>query len=68
MPETPAWAKAFNDRKLADARAGESWMPFTGPALRQMPSERGGPLYEAIYASPFGNELLLEFASELLRA
>jgi hypothetical protein len=66
MPELPAWAKAFNDRKLADARAGESWMPFTGPALRQMPSERSGPLYEAIYDSPFGNELLLEFASELL--
>jgi hypothetical protein len=66
MPELPAWVKTFNDRKLADARAGESWMPFTGPALLQMPAERSEKLYEAVYGSPFGNELLLEFASELL--
>ena len=66
MPEMPAWAKAFNDRKLADARAGEAWNPFTGPALTTMPSERTEKLYEAVYASPFGNDMLLEFASELL--
>jgi len=66
MPELAPWVKTFNDRKLADARAGESWTPFTGPALLQMPAERSAKLYDAVYGSPFGNELLLEFASELI--
>jgi arylsulfatase A-like enzyme len=35
-------------------------------ALRQLPAERGSALYDAIYGSPYGNELLLAFASELL--
>ena len=34
--------------------------------LKQFPSERGAPLYDAIYGSPFGNELLFDFASELM--
>ena len=41
MPEMPAWAKAFNDRKLADARAGrgvDSHSPV--PRFHSMPSER----------------------------
>jgi arylsulfatase A-like enzyme len=31
-----------------------------------MPKELGQPFYEAVFASPFGNELLLEFASHAL--
>ena len=35
-------------------------------SLRQMPAELGATLYDAIYGSPFGNDLLLDFAGELL--
>ena len=36
------------------------------PRSGQLPAERGAALYNAIYGSPFGNELLLDFAGELL--
>ena len=32
----------------------------------QLPAERGAALYDAVYGSPFGNDLLLDFAGELL--
>ena len=52
----------------ADAHAGASWTVLSAPAtsLRQLPAERGAALYDAIYGSPYGNELLLDFAAELL--
>jgi predicted AlkP superfamily pyrophosphatase or phosphodiesterase len=67
-PEAPDWVRTFNDRKSADAHAGGSWTVLSTPAtiLRQFPAERGDALYDAIYGSPYGNELLLEFAGELL--
>ena len=60
--------QAFNDRKLPDADAGASWTVLSAPSplLRQLPAERGAALYEAVYGSPFGNELLVDFAGELL--
>jgi predicted AlkP superfamily pyrophosphatase or phosphodiesterase len=63
-----AWVQSFNERKLPDADAGANWTVLSAPSrsLRQLPAERGGPLYEAIYGSPYGNELLVEFAGELL--
>ena len=66
--EPPAWLVTFNDRKAGDAHAGGSWTLLATPAtvLKQFPSERGAPLYDAIYGSPFGNELLFDFASELI--
>ncbi len=35
-------------------------------SLRQFPTERGADLYDAVYGSPVGNELVLSFAGELL--
>ena len=68
MPDVPAWVKAFNDRHLADAHLGEEWTPLSPPSvsLKQMPKEVGQPFYEAVFGSPFGNELLLEFATDAL--
>ena len=34
--------------------------------MRKLPTERGAALYDAVYASPYGNELLADFAIELL--
>ena len=55
-------------RKLADSHAGASWTGLSAPGtvLKQMPAEHGTALYEAVYGSPYGNDLLLEFAGELL--
>ena len=66
--DTPEWVRTFNDRKLADTHAAESWTSLALPSnpLRQLPNERGAALYDAVYGSPFGNELLLSFADELL--
>jgi Type I phosphodiesterase / nucleotide pyrophosphatase len=68
MPDVPAWVKAFNDRHLADTHLGQEWTPLSPPAmsLKQLPKERGTPFYEAVFGSPFGNELLLEFATNAL--
>jgi hypothetical protein len=67
--DAPDWVRSFNDRKLADADAGASWTVLSAPSrsLRQLPPEHDAALYEAIYSSPYGNDLLVEFASELLR-
>jgi Type I phosphodiesterase / nucleotide pyrophosphatase len=68
MNQEPAWVRAFNDRQMADDWIGESWTPLASPApvLRRLPTEKGTTFYEAVYGSPFGNDLLLEFASAAL--
>ena len=68
MPDVPAWVRAFNARHLADSHLGQVWTPLSPPAvsLKQLPKERGTPFYEAVFGSPFGNELLLAFATDAL--
>jgi hypothetical protein len=68
VKDTPEWVRAFNDKKPADAEAGVSWTALSSPAtaLRRLPAERGPALYEAVYGSPYGNEMLADFATELL--
>jgi hypothetical protein len=66
--EPPEWVHAFNERRLGDTHAGASWNALSAPSmpLKQFPAEPGAALYNAVYGSPIGNELLLDFASELL--
>jgi predicted AlkP superfamily pyrophosphatase or phosphodiesterase len=68
LTDVPAWVKAFNDRHLPDTHLGQEWTPLSPPAvsLKQLPKERGTPFYEAVFGSPFGNELLLAFATDAL--
>lgn len=68
MGDIPAWVRAFNDRRLADEFAGEAWMPLSAPQtlLRQLPKELSPALYDAVWGSPFGNELLLDFAADAI--
>ena len=68
MPDVPAWVKGFNARHVADAHLGKDWTPLSPPSvsLKQMPKELGTPFYEAVFGSPFGNDLLLEFATNAL--
>jgi predicted AlkP superfamily pyrophosphatase or phosphodiesterase len=68
MKEAPVWVRTFNDRRQPDTLAGRAWTPVSPPAavLRQLPPQTGAALYEAIYGSPFGNEMLLTFVSEAI--
>ena len=59
----PAWAEAFNAKKVADAYAGKVWaLTGSGKPLSMLASEPGRTLYEGIYNSAFGNDLLESFA------
>lgn len=60
--EAPEWVRTFNERKPADAHPGASWSALSPPSvsLRNIPAERVAALYNAVYGSPFGNELLLD--------
>ena len=66
--EAPPWLVTFNERKIADTHAGQAWSLLTTPSqvLKQLPAEVGAGLYDAVYGSPFGNELLLKLADEVL--
>jgi predicted AlkP superfamily pyrophosphatase or phosphodiesterase len=58
--DAPAWVKEANAARPADRYAGETWMGH------QMPQP--GPLYSAIEATPYGNELVEAFAERALAA
>jgi Type I phosphodiesterase / nucleotide pyrophosphatase len=60
-PDLPGWVKEFNARHVADGYAGKTWVGGTLPAV-------GPKLYEAVYGSPFGNELLADLAEAALTA
>jgi predicted AlkP superfamily pyrophosphatase or phosphodiesterase len=65
--DLPEWVRAFNDRRAVDSNAGVTWTALSPSIpLRMLPAGRDTKLFDAVYSSPFGNELLLEFASELL--
>jgi arylsulfatase A-like enzyme len=67
-PALPAWLTAFNERKLPDSYAGKTWTLAQGTPTEPhvMPAKSGGPLYTAVFGSPFGNDLLLALATETL--
>ena len=63
--DVPPWVQAFNDRRAADSLAGQSWLALSvgAPMMKQLPKETGTTLYEAVYGSPFGNQMLLDFTT-----
>ena len=68
FPDVPEWVRTFNGRRTADAHAGAAWTVLASPStppLRRLP-EGGAALYDAIYGSPFGNELVVQFSNEAL--
>jgi predicted AlkP superfamily pyrophosphatase or phosphodiesterase len=68
FPALPAWMTAFNQRKLPDSYVGKTWTLAEGKPTEPhvMPDKIGGPLYTAVFGSPFGNDLLLALAKETL--
>ncbi len=66
----PDWVTAFNARGQAASFAGRKWEfldPASGPG-RSMPPAASAQLYSAVYGSPFGNELLRDFAISALES
>lgn len=68
LDAVPGWVQAFNDRKLADAHLGGTWTALAAPSpiLLELPKVAGAAFYDAIWDSPYGNDLVFQFASELL--
>ncbi|MBY0504728.1 MAG: alkaline phosphatase family protein [Bryobacteraceae bacterium] len=68
FPALPEWAKAFNQRRLVDKYAGLDWVfDKSSPKGTKKMSPVGEKLSAEIYSSPFGNELLEQFAEEAVR-
>jgi predicted AlkP superfamily pyrophosphatase or phosphodiesterase len=61
FPQLPGWAKDFNAGRRADKYANVTWLGHKMP-------EGGDKLFAAIDASPFGNELIEQFAERALQA
>lgn len=57
----PAWVDQFNKSRPADKYANLDWMGHKMPAA-------GGKLYSALEATPYGNELIEQFAQRALAA
>lgn len=62
FPALPAWAQAFNAEKRADRYAGQSWEG------QQFPATTGPDLYGALDSTAHADQLVLEFALQLLSA
>lgn len=61
--DLPLWVKSFDARHPSDKLAGAEWTIAGAPAKSiHLPTTAGPGLYNAIFDSPFGNELLETFA------
>jgi hypothetical protein len=58
----PEWAEAANKARPADQYAGQTWRN------RKLPAQPGPQLYGAVDSTPFGDELVLNFAVSALSA
>jgi arylsulfatase A-like enzyme len=61
FPDLPDWVKAFNASHPADRYAGKQWNAKTFVAA-------GPKLYASLPASPWGNELIEEFAERAMQS
>ena len=69
--DLPAWVQAFNRGDAARRYASAKWMPVDAGAaaqpFRMLPAVLGKAYYEAMIATPFGNEMLEAFAEQALK-
>ena len=62
MRDLPAWVQAFNKSDAAGKYAAGKWGAF-----RTLPSVLGKPYYEAMIATPYGNDMLEALAEDALK-
>jgi predicted AlkP superfamily pyrophosphatase or phosphodiesterase len=79
--EVPNWTEEFNHKNVVESYAGKQWVPMLGgdsPAYHKnqvpglfphaMPEQPGRELNEAVYGSPFGDEILEDLAEAAAKA
>ena len=79
--QPPQWIDQFNRNHMIDSYAGKQWTPLLDPNSpayhasevagqfpHPMPEKPGRELYEAVYSSPFGDELLESLVETVVRA
>lgn len=71
MPSLPAWVQEFNKSNAASRYVSAKWMPFeagegAAPFLT-LPAILGKQYYEAMIATPYGNDMLEAFAEDALK-
>jgi predicted AlkP superfamily pyrophosphatase or phosphodiesterase len=75
FPELPAWVKDFNDGRPADKYLKAGWKPIVpGPGegastvYKKMAAAPSQEFYGSLEASPYGNELVEQFAERAIDA
>jgi len=79
--QLPPWADEFNRKRIIDTYAGKQWTQVLDPDSpayhrhevvgqfpHPMPAKTGRELNEAVYSSPFGDELLETFTEAAVTA
>src|SRR4051794_5014864 len=64
MPDLPAWASGFNGKKLAAKYVEQPWTTF--PNWKLKAAEGSATPYQNLEASPWGNELIEQFAESAI--
>jgi predicted AlkP superfamily pyrophosphatase or phosphodiesterase len=62
MKDLPAWVQAFNKSDAANKYVSAKWMAF-----KTLPAVLGKPYYEAMIATPYGNDMLEAFTEQALK-
>jgi predicted AlkP superfamily pyrophosphatase or phosphodiesterase len=62
MKDLPAWVQAFNKSDAANKYVSAKWMAF-----KTLPAVIGKPYYEAMIATPYGNDMLEAFTEQALK-
>lgn len=73
FPDLPAWVKEFNARRSPDKYLNAEWTPLVPspdwPAFsKRMAGQPGPGFYNALEATPYGNELIEQFAEAAILA
>jgi predicted AlkP superfamily pyrophosphatase or phosphodiesterase len=66
----PDWATKYNASRAIDKYLGKSWMPFNAKpgaeAYTVLPANRDKIFYDALERTPYGNEIIEQFAEAAL--
>lgn len=68
FPDLPTWVKDFNSTRFPDKFAGAVWKSLDGSKTFKTLPAPGPALYNGLEASPYGNDLIEEFAEQAIRA
>jgi len=70
MQQLPAWVQAFNSGGAIGKYVSAKWMregEGSAPPFGTLPGILGKPYYEAMIATPYGNDMLEAFAEDALK-